>query len=235
MNRYRLFSSGILFLFSIYCLVWNPTLPFSLPSWVYLAATIYFAVFPVKDMLPLFSHFLYKGRQFKKCYEPIVDFDHDAFTQMVRKYNKRAVTAMAFWLLFMLTVGLLYWHDIIGKAWIFFFFALSNFCVYFAVFFWCPFYKIFIRPQCCMECRIYNWDSFFSYSFLIFIPSFYTVILFALGVLSLLEWEIMHALHPERFYKISNAKLDCQYCDHESCKQGKKKFFHKELKKEVSL
>ena len=40
-NRYRLVSSGLLFLFSIYCLMWNPQQLFSLPGWMYIAATVY--------------------------------------------------------------------------------------------------------------------------------------------------------------------------------------------------
>jgi len=72
-----------------------------------------------------------------------------------------------------------------------------------------------------MECRIYNWDSFFQYSFLIFIPNVMTVTLFILGVLSLIEWEVTYAKHPERFYKMSNAHLICEHCDLDACRQHK--------------
>lgn len=230
MNRVRFLTSGAFFLFAVGCLIWAPDLPFQMPVWVYGVATAYFAVFPLKDMCALTSYSLYKSRQFAKSFQPRQALDAQAFDKMKRMYNRRAVGAMVFWLGFMLVVGILYWTQVIGRAWVFFFFALSNFCIYFAVFFWCPFHKIFIRPCCCMECRIYNWDSFFAYSFLILIPSVYSVVLFSLGLLSLLEWELMHALHPERFYKISNQHLSCDNCDLEACKQGKKKRFHTKLR-----
>lgn len=231
-NRIRLFTSGFLFFFSIYCIIWNPQLPFSLPTWVYIAATVYFAAFPVKDMLPQFSRNRYKGRQFGYGYEGKPDCTDTALLQTKRKYDRRALAALVFWLCFMASAGSLYLTGVIGREWIFFFFALSNFGVYFSIFFWCPFYSLFLHPECCMECRIYNWDSFFSYSFLIYLPSVCTVLLFSLGVLSLLVWESMHHRHPERFYKVSSAGLACELCDHEACKQNKKKFFSKELKEE---
>ena len=53
-----------------------------------------------------------------------------------------------------------------------------------------------------------------------------------LGVLSLIVWEIRHALHPERFYKCSNARLTCENCDLDGCRKHKKKLFHKTLKEE---
>lgn len=235
MNRIRVFTSGGLFLFAVYCLIWNPALPFSFPPWVYITATVYFAFFPIHDMIAAFHHTLYKGRQFEKNYIPNPELDRASLRKTRRKYNLRAAGALAFWMAFMALPASLYFMEIIGKIWIFFFFALSNFSVFFAIFGWCPFHTLFIRPECCLECRIYNWDSFFQYSFLILLPNPCTILLFSLGALSLIEWEVMHALHPERFYKESNAALTCQNCDLEACRNHKKKCFHTELKKEYLL
>ena len=70
MNRIRVFSSGFLFVFAIYCLLKDPDLPFDLTSWVYLLTTIYFTNFPIKDMTAAFHTTLYNGRQFSKQYFP---------------------------------------------------------------------------------------------------------------------------------------------------------------------
>ncbi|MGN1468150.1 MAG: hypothetical protein ACI4W1_07565 [Ruminococcus sp.] len=230
MNTVRFFTSGALFLFSVYCLIFNKELPFSFPIWVYALATAYFAVFPVKDMFAKTSKSLYKSRQFEKSCIKDTRCSEKELKQIKHKYDIRAVGAMLFWIVFMSVPGSLYLFGLIGREWIFFFFALSNFSVFFAVFFWCPFHKIFIRCECCMECRIYNWDSFFQYSFLIFIPNIFTVTLFVLGLLSLIRWEISHFRHPERFYKISNLCLNCENCDLEYCKKGHKKRFSKKLR-----
>ena len=229
MNRIRVFTSGALFLFALYCLFFNPDLPFSLSAEMYLLATVYFAFFPIKDMISCFNTTLYKGRQFAKNYESNPDLDLPYFKNMIHMYNKRAFFALLFWLLFLLIPGTLYLTGILDRIWIFCFFALSNFSVFFAIFGWCPFHAIFIKPDCCMECRIYNWDSFFQYSFLIFLPSPATILLFTLGLASLLEWEYMHYKHPEHFYKISNLHLACEHCDLDACRQHKKKLFHKTL------
>lgn len=232
MNRIRVFTSGGLFLFALYCLWKDPSLPFTLPTWVYIGATIYFAYFPIKDMISLCNTTLYKGRQFHKNYIPNDQLDKSEFQKIKRMYHRRAVYAMLFWLCFLAVPGFLYIQGYINRIWIFVFFTLSNFSVFFAIFGWCPFHSIFIKPDCCMECRIYNWDSFFQYSFLIFLPNIYTIILVCLGLLSLIEWEIMHARFPERFYKLSNRKLTCENCDLDGCHKHKKKIFHKTLKEE---
>lgn len=232
MNRIRVFTSGTLFFFSLYCLAFNPTLPFTLPSFIYILATLYFAFFPIKDMIAGMNTTLYKGRQFKKQYIENKDCSKERIQVIQQHYNKKAVVAFGFWIMFLMIPGTLYIIGVLDKIWIFVFFCLSNFSVFYAIFGWCPFHAIFIQPDCCMECRIYNWDSFFQYSFLIFIPNMYTMILFCLGVASLLEWEIMHALHPEHFYKVSNANIICEHCDLDGCYKHKKKLFSKQLKKE---
>lgn len=231
MNRIRVFTSGAFFAFACYCLLFDRNLPFSLPFPLYLSAFLYFCVFPVKDMLSICNTTLYKGRCFKKNYEASKE-GQEAVPELKRMYNRRAACAMLFWLVFLAIPGWLYMHGSIDRIWIFFLFALSDFSVYFAIFGWCPFHSIFIRPDCCMECRIYNWDSFFQYSFLIFFPNVFTRTLVLLGILSLLAWEIRHALHPERFYKLSNARLTCENCDLDGCRKHKKKLFHKTLKEE---
>ncbi|MBS6701329.1 MAG: hypothetical protein KH284_06975 [Clostridiales bacterium] len=229
MNRFRFFSSGALLLFSLYCLIFDRTLPFSLPKPTLVIATAYLAFFPVKDMLSRLNRTLYKGRQFAKNYEEAPMLDEVEFRRMKKQYDRRARYAMLFWLAFLAAVGGLYAAGIFDRAWIFFFFAFSDFCVYFAVFFWCPFHRLIVKPSCCMECRIFNWDSFFSYSFLLFLPSVYSVILVGLALCSLAEWEITYHKYPKRFYRMSNQKLTCENCDLEACKNRHKRRFHKEL------
>ena len=79
MNRARLFSSGALFLFAVYCLIRDPDLPFSLPHFVYIVGTAYFAVFPIKDLFSFSTNNTYKGRQFSKYYEPAENCDKEDF------------------------------------------------------------------------------------------------------------------------------------------------------------
>ena len=96
MNRIRLFSSGALFLFAVYCLIAAPDLPFSMPTWVNLLGTVYFAVFPIKDLFAFSTNNTYKGRQFKKYYEPVRHLDKEKFDALVKRYNRAAVYSMLF-------------------------------------------------------------------------------------------------------------------------------------------
>lgn len=230
MNRIRLFSSGLLLLFAVYCLIAAPKLPFSMPTWVNIIGTVYFAVFPLKDLFSFSTNNTYKGRQFPKYYQPVKHLNQEKFDALIKRYNRAAVYSMLFWLSYMSVPSALYLAGVIGREWIFFFFALSNFAIFFAVFGWCPINKLFLKTNCCNECRVYNWDSFFQYSFLILIPNVYTVTLFLLGCASLLKWEVAVHRHPERFYKMSNACLSCDKCDMEGCKKHRKKFFSRKLK-----
>ena len=235
MNRIRIWTSGALLLFACYCLLFDRDLPFMLPEELYILALLYFSFFPIKDMIAACNSTLYKGRQFVRHYTPDSTLEKEKLMAVKKMYDHRAIGAMVFWLIFLFVPGALYLSGRIDRCWIFFFFALSDFSVFFAIFGWCPFHSIFIRPDCCMECRIYNWDSFFQYSFLLFLPGIYTTPLLILGVLSLLKWEWAHAHHPERFYKISNLSLTCECCDLDGCRHHKKNLFHKELKEEWKI
>lgn len=229
MNHIRVFSSGIFFLFSIYCAFFNPSLPFTLPAIYYIIAFLYFAFFPIKDMLSVCNPTLYKGRQYAHHYLIETNLDEDAFQSMCKEYNHRAIFAMLFWITFLFLPGFFYIFGYLDRIWIFVLFALSNFSVFFAIYGWCPFHTIFIRPDCCMECRIYNWDSFFQYSFLLFFPHPLTYLLVGLGISSLLKWEIQIHCYPQRFYKISNRSLTCEQCDLDGCRHHKKRLFQKTL------
>ncbi len=222
-NTYRLVTSFIMFVFVIICMITKPNLLFSFPKWVYILFTCYYAIFPIKDMISAFNKTNYKGKQFKKHYEPVKCYDEQEFEKMKKRYDKGALYSIIFWLSFLLIVGVLIGTGVLSKAWAIFFFAMSDFCVYFAIFFWCPFHSIFIKPHCCMDCRIFNWDSFFSFSFLIFVLSPYTIILVFLSLLSIIEWEYTYNKHPERFFRMSNENLSCEHCDMEHCRHWKEK------------
>ena len=193
-----------------------------MPTAVLIVATVYLAVFPVKDMLSRFNRTLYKGRQFAKNYEKTPMLDEVEFQRMKKQYDRRAWYAMLFWLAFLAAVGGLYAVGVFDRAWIFVFSLPSRISASISrCFFWCPFHRIIIRPSCCMECRNFlTGIAFFSYSFLLFLPSVYSIILVGLALCSLVEWEITYHKYPKRFYRMSNQKLTCENCDLEACKKA---------------
>lgn len=229
-NTYRLISSGIMLIAIFIINFIKPDLYNNLPKFVCIILTAYYCVFPIKDMICTANKTKYKGKQFAKNYIPVSKLNKAEFEAEKKKYDRGALRSIIFWLCFMAVPGILYFSNTIGREWIIFLSAMSDFCVYFAIFFWCPFHKILLKPHCCMDCRIFNWDSFFSFSFLIFIPSVYTYILFSLGLVSLIVWEINYKIQPERFYKISNELLSCETCDMEHCKNQCSKLDYDKIK-----
>lgn len=214
-NTFRLLQSGlVLVVVAVFCVL-KPAALFSLPWWGKALLTAFYAVFPIKDMVRALNRSRYKGKQFAANFRPAVHLDNAAFLQQKKAYDRGALCSMLFWLCFLGTAGVLF----LEKQWLVFLAAMSDFCVYFAIFFWCPFHKILLKPHCCMDCRIFNWDSFFSFSFLLFLPGICTHLLVGLGLLSLLVWEINYHKAPARFFKMSNAALACETCDMEHCKQ----------------
>lgn len=221
-NFYRLITSGGMLIAVTVINFIKPDFYFNLPIWALALFTLYYSIFPIKDMISSFNKTKYKGKQFAKNYIAVENLNEEDFLKEKKKYDMGALRSILFWLSFMAFFGVLFFLKVIGREWMIFLFAMSDFCVYFAIFYWCPFHKILLKPNCCMDCRIFNWDSFFSFSFLIFIPSVCTYVLFFLGVMSLIFWEINYKKEPKRFYKISNACLDCETCDMEHCKGNKK-------------
>ncbi len=219
-NVIRLISSGVLLIFFIYCLIFNQTLPFNLPIPIYIVATIFYAIFPLGDIFGKIFKPLYKQKYAKKNYIP-KEYNEKEFKKAKRRYDIGALISIVLWLIFMIMIGILHYNNILNDMWILTIFGFFNFTIYFAIFFWCPFDKILIKPTCCMNCRIFNWDMFFNYSFLIFIPNIFTITLVVISIVSLLKWEITYYKHPERYYTASNAKLKCSNCTLEHCRKGK--------------
>ena len=57
---------------------------------------------------------------------------------------------------------------------------------------------------------------------MLFVGSFFSLSLFAMSVLVLINWEIIYALHPERFWSGSNKTLQCINCKDKTCQMKNK-------------
>ena len=76
----------------------------------------------------------------------------------------------------------------------------------------CPFRVLFMRNQCCVVCRIYNWDYFMMCAPMILFPGFYSISLVLLSVAVLLRWEISLQKNPHFFMRETNERLRCEQC-----------------------
>jgi len=76
----------------------------------------------------------------------------------------------------------------------------------------CPLRALFMKNQCCVVCRIYNWDYFMMCAPLILFPGFYSISLVLLSVVVLLQWEIALRKNPRFFMRETNENLRCEQC-----------------------
>ena len=99
------------------------------------------------------------------------------------------------------------------------------------ILFFCPFQTWMMHNRCCGTCRIYNWDFAMIFTpavFLIITPAEngvfvnpFALVLVALSLALLLEWEIIYHAHPERFSDKTNLSLRCVNCQEKLCSHKK--------------
>jgi hypothetical protein len=169
-----------------------------------------------EQMLVLFPKTTHKtpfGKHFDKHFDEVADYDKTALRQLAKKYDLRALKTFLIWISSIGLIFLIKEFGFIQNIHVYFVSVLFYFFDHFCINIWCPFHKILVRNKCCNTCRIFNWGHFMIFSPLIIVPNFYTVTLFITSLVVLIQWEVNHYLHPERFYEISNSNLKCSHCD----------------------
>ena len=111
----------------------------------------------------------------------------------------------------------LYFAGIIDRGILLLISLLYSVCDMVCILFFCPFETWFLHNKCCGTCRIYNWDYAMMFTPLLLIPGFFSWSLCALGLALLIQWEVIHYRHPERFYEQSNQCLKCSNCREKLC------------------
>ena len=167
--------------------------------------------------VPRWSSYVGCGKIYAKHYSGTL-YNKEALVAYTRKFNKRALMAIVFWMILLSGIGCIYVKGLINKTSLFllviFFYFADQFCINV----WCPFRSWIVRNKCCNACRIYNWGHFMIFSPLVLIPSFWTWSLVAVSLIILIQWEYQHFRYPERFSEISNLNLRCSHCQ-SKCKK----------------
>ena len=154
-------------------------------------------------------------KQFAKNYLP-------AETPAPLPDDRQATWLTAFaWIGLNAVIGILYFTGLIDGGILLLICLAYSVCDMVCILFFCPFETWFLHNKCCGTCRIYNWDYAMMFTPLVFIPSFFTWSLFALGLALLIEWEVIHHRFPERFYEETNQCLKCSNCKEKLCTHKK--------------
>ncbi len=210
------------------------------PSWLYMlffwdfglfsfyhVAWLFMMLGMLQVFFPTFNKHVSCGRHLAKHFQPTAQlYTEEQLMESVRTNNLGALRSALFWAVLLSVIGLLRYLGILGARGIhllvvFFYFA-DEFCINV----WCPFRAWVIRNLCCNTCRIFNWGHFMIFSPYLFLPSFWTLSLVAVSAAILLQWEVMHARHADRFSAITNANLQCINCLKAQCHYAKGRQAH---------
>lgn len=193
--------------------------------WVIWVFDMCIQIFPLKEKFRNFIH-LSKGAQklHKNHYIPSNNVvDENNLKVQIKKANKKALLILIIWcsVAFIACTAVVIirnvfniQHEMNSLLLIMTLFAsvFDTVCTLF----WCPF-RMIQRNRCCLTCRIYNWDHMMMFTPVLTVPSFYTLSLFFLGIITMVIWEIKYKLHPERFFEYTNESLKCKNCTDKRC------------------
>ena len=171
-------------------------------------------IIPLKNKLALGSQKLFANR-----FKPIIEkINYDALKNYIVTTTKSAYKVFIIWGIVIISLGVLYYNEIIDKVWLFMISVFFYVCDLICVLIWCPF-RLLMKNKCCTTCRIFNWDHLMMFSPLVFIGGFYSISLVVMSVLAWLIWEMCVMMYPERFSEMTNAALKCSNCTDKLCTQ----------------
>ena len=171
-------------------------------------------IIPIKNKVALGSQKLFANR-----FKPIIEkINYDALKNYIVTTTKSAYKVFIIWGIVIISLGVLYYNEIIDKVWLFMISVFFYVCDLICVLIWCPF-RLLMKNKCCTTCRIFNWDHLMMFSPLVFIGEFYSISLVVMSVLAWLIWEMCVMMYPERFSEMTNAALKCSNCTDKLCTQ----------------
>lgn len=168
--------------------------------------------------IPALNGYVSCGKLFKRHYIPNPS---PPIREKLKKYNSRmnraAGIVLIIWVAFIGVLGVLVHTGLIGPVEI----IMITLALYLGdqicVNIWCPFQTLIMGNKCCNTCRIYNWWHLMVFSPLIYFINQFTVVLLAISLFIMLQWEYMHHKYPERFSEITNLSLRCSHCKDKIC------------------
>jgi len=189
--------------------------------WATLVVNMLFRIFPNK-------HIAVGARKHYKCsYRTAQSLNHSKNAPCTKPQLHRGAALCAIgW--FVISAGLLITMRLTGILSpatiliLMLIYSVTDLCF---ILFFCPFQTLFMHNQCCVTCRIYNWDYFMMCAPLILFPNFFSASLVVLSSLVVVIWELAMRKNPQYFLSEKNDNLNCASCEDKLCyfrKEGKR-------------
>ncbi|MDO4960300.1 MAG: hypothetical protein Q4E57_00365 [Eubacteriales bacterium] len=161
-------------------------------------------------------------KQKAERFEPVEGYSELSLLRYVRGMNIRAWIVMLVWLSFNAIFGILYLAGIIDEGDLLMLTVFYFLCDYICIIIFCPFQTFIMKNKCCVNCRIYDWGHIMMFTPMLFIRNFFSWSLFFTSIVVMFRWEMIYALHSERFWEGSNKRLQCANCRDKTCLIKKK-------------
>lgn len=175
---------------------------------------LYFFFDSLSVIVPKLNKQLFSGKYMFRFFKEYPKYNIKKVNELKQRENKIALLIFFVYFSSITGIGLLYlsndWFELKYLYLVFLFINLSD---YICIMLWCPFRDLFLKNKCCNTCRISNWDRLMKFTLLLFIPSFYTVSIFVMGLLVFIVWEMSYTMNPQYFFTLSNEALRCTECD----------------------
>ena len=172
----------------------------------------------ILQLVPARGYLALGSQKHLACHFQSAHVPEDAVLRaFVNSSDRGALKVGCIWLVLTAVLGALYIIDVLSAPILLLISILFFLCDLICVLFWCPFRVFLMKNRCCTTCRIFNWDHLMMFSFLVFVPGFYTLSLFFASVVVVLVWEIRFHRHPERFWDRTNRALRCSSCTDKLC------------------
>ena len=165
-------------------------------------------------IVPELNKETFSGKHLKKFFKEYPRYNINKVKSL--KQREDLVAFLIFLIYFggITLIGLLFLHnDWFELKYLYLVFLFINLSDYICILIWCPFQQLFLKNKCCNTCRISNWDRLMKFALLLFIPNFYTISIFIMGLIVFLSWEYSRVTSPQYFYSTSNETLRCSNCD----------------------
>jgi hypothetical protein len=158
-------------------------------------------------------------KQFKTVYLPVArELPGMEIAAWVKEEDAAAKKVFWLWLGGNAVIGILYLMKVLSESDMVLLSLFYFVCDLVCVLLYCPFQSLLMKNQCCITCRIFNWDSLMTVTPLLFIPCLFSWSLILIATCSLVRWEITYRRHPQRFMEAGNANLQCKHCNEKLCR-----------------
>jgi len=175
---------------------------------------VFFFIDSLMVIVPKLNKDTFSGKYLHKFFKAYPKYNINKVRALRQKENIGALLIFLLYFSGVFIVGMSYlYFDWFELKHLYIVFLSINLSDYICILLWCPFRSLFLKNKCCNTCRISNWDRLMKFALLLFIPNFYTISIFIMGLIVFILWEISFTNNPEYFYSSSNEMLRCSNCD----------------------